>query len=31
MLLIYDFEKTEDDFGETGRRTISDALFFEGK
>ena len=22
--LIYDFEKTEDDFGETGRRTISD-------
>ena len=30
-LLIYDFEKTEDDFGETGRRTISDMLFFEGK
>ncbi len=29
--LIYDFEKTEDDFGETGRRTISDTLFFEGK
>jgi omega-amidase len=30
-LLIYDFEKTEDDFGEMGRRTISDTLFFEGK
>ena len=30
-LLIYDFEKTEDDFGETGRRTMSDTLCFEGK
>ena len=30
-LLIYDFEQTEDDFGETGRRTISDAIFSDGK
>ena len=30
-LLIYDFEKTEDDFGETGRRRISDAIFSDGK
>ena len=30
-LLIYDFEKTEDDFGETGRRTISDTFFFRWK
>lgn len=25
-LLVYDFKKTEDDFGELGRRTISDIL-----
>lgn len=28
-LLIYDFEKTEDDFGEMGRRRISDTLFLK--
>lgn len=28
-LLIYDFEKTVDDFGEIGRRTISDTFIFD--
>lgn len=30
-LLIYDFEKKEDDFGETGRRTISDVFLANGR
>lgn len=29
-LLIYDFEKSDDDFGEQGRREISDSLVFNG-
>ena len=28
-LLIFDFEKAEDDFGDRGRRTYSDRLVFE--
>ena len=29
-LLIYDFEKSVDDFGEQGRREISDLFVFNG-
>ena len=29
-LLIYDFEKSVDDFGEHGRREISDSFVFNG-